>query len=256
MKQLALFILAATLMVSCKKSEEVKEAETGAFVINGVKDVDLSESSDGRYSFPASVSSTTGSKDTVKLVAELVPGGVYCSFSVNTGVTPFNSVVTVSTDFSTPGGTYPFKIKGIGKTGNRSYDIKVTLAPFRGWQLDSDIYEKEVVSKTEGASGSYPYVIATSPNGSQLRIAFAANTKLPKVNTTYKVSRDTGKNNIQITVFDNQQIWSATGLRTDNNESASGVFSFDTLKRFTFKASNLEVSDGLKKKNLNISFSE
>jgi hypothetical protein len=256
MKHFSILVLLSLIAFSCKKAEENTTPQSGNFTITGVKDVDLSVTSDGRFSFPISVVPTGSSKDTVKLSADLVPGGVYCSFNPSTGVVPFNSVVTVSTDFSTPGGTYPFKIKGTATSGTRSYDLNVTLAQFRGWQLGSVIYEKSGLTKQEGATGTYPSLIVLAPNGAELRMTFAAGTKLPKVNTTYKISKDTGKNNIQIALYDNLQIWSATGNRTDGTEAATGVFTFDTLKRFTFKCSNVEMNDGLQRKPLNCSFSE
>jgi hypothetical protein len=256
MKQLSVLILLSLLAISCKKAEETKNSNTGSFTITGIKDVDLSVSSDGRVSFPISVVPTSGVKDTVKLSADLVPGGVYCSFVPSTGVLPFNSIVTVSTDFSSAGGTYPFKIKGVGSTGTNEYDIKVTLAPFRGWQLGSDIYEKTGLTKSEGTGVDYPYIVVSAPNGAQLRVNFAAQTRLPKVTTTYNITSDTGRNNIQIAMAHNSTIWSATGKQFGSSDAATGTFTIDTLKRFTFKCSNVEMSDGLQKKSLSCSFSE
>ena len=257
MKRFSTLLLLSLLAISCQKSSDTADPQTGNFSINGVRDVDLTLTSTGSYTFPVSVVSNSGAKDTVDLTTDLIPGGVYADFKPNHGITPFTSLVTISTDYSTGGGTFPFKIKGIGRCGTRTYDIRVTLDAFRGWQLGSEVYQRESVDKDAGGGSTYPTITVHGPNSAQLRLSFPAHTGLPITNSTYTVSSDTGAKKIQIAMYDGAQIWSATGRRTDgSSESATGVFTFDTLKRFTFKAFNVEVSDGLIKKTLNCSFSE
>ena len=257
MKRLSTVLLFSIILFSCKKSEDNSDPQTGNFTITGVRDVDLSVTSTGSYTFPISIDPVGGVKDTVSLTTDLMPGGVYAKFEPRTGITPFKSLVTISTDFSTGGGTFPFKIKGVGHSGNRSYDIHVTLDAFRGWQLGSAIYQRESVLKDPGTSSKYANIIVTAPNGAQLHLSFGAGVPLPTVNSTYTISADTGKKNLQIAMYDGAHIWGATGKHSDGTTDApTGVFTFDTLRRFTFKCFNVEVSDGLKKESLNCSFSE
>lgn len=255
MKPFVALIALSVMFQSCSKTEDTV-ADSGNFVITGVRDVDLSVTSTGSYTYPISVTSTNGAKNTVRLAGDYMPGGVYADCRPSSGVTPFTSQVTISTDYTTGGGTFPLKIKGTDSIGSRSYGMNVTLSQYRGWQFGSDIFIKESVEKDPGTVSYYASIKATATNGSHLNISFAKGAGLPKANSTYKISGDTGKSNIQIALYDGAHIWSATGKRTDGMDAPTGVFTFDTLKRFTFKCSSVEMSDGVKKQALNCSFSE
>jgi hypothetical protein len=258
MKRFSIIALLAVLAFSCKKSEDTP-ASTANFNITGIRDVDLTTASDGTYTYQISVVPVSGAKDTVTLFGDLFPTGVYATFQPRTGVTPFTSLVTISTDYSTgAGGTYALKLKGAGHSGTRAYDFNVTLPPFRGWQLGSAIYEKLSLQKVAPSGSNYAGIKVTSAGGAELRLSFAAGVSLPSANSTFSIGgTDTGKKNIRIALYDGAHIWSATGKRTDgSSEPATGTFTFDTLRKFTFKCSNVEMSDGINSLPLNCSFSE
>lgn len=257
MKSIPAALLLCLLAASCNKATDSTESSTANFSITGLRDVDLTLTSNGSYSFPVSVVPTSGASDTVTLFGDLFPTGMYASFEPRTGVTPFTSIVTFSTDYSSAkGGTFACKVKGTGHSGVRSYDVNITTDAYRGWQLGSAIYEKVSLQEDPGTTTLYPSIKVVSPSGAELRLSFAAGTGLPKANSTYKIATDTGRNNIRISLYDGPHIWSATGKRTDNSEVPTGIFTFDTLHKFTFKCTNVEMSDGLQKMPLSASFSE
>jgi hypothetical protein len=257
MRQVSTLLLLCCIALSCKKSDNNSDSSTANFSITGLKDVDLTVTSDGKYSFPVSVVPTSGTKDTVTLFGDLFPSGLYIAFEPRTGVTPFTSVVTVYTDYSSnAGGIFACKVKGTGHSGVRSYDLHVTTDAYRGWQLGSAIYQKVTLTKSSGTTTLYPNITVTSPSGAALRLSFAAGAGLPTVNSTYKIAADTGRNSIRISLYDGPHIWSATGKRYSSSDAATGAFTFDTLHKFTFKCSEVEMSDGTQKMPLSCSFSE
>jgi hypothetical protein len=253
MKKLSFLLLLAALAFSCKKSEETADPQTGHFNINGIHDVDLSESATGVMSIPLSIV-PTGGNDTVALFADDLPQGLYVSFTPREGVTTFQSVMKLAYDFSGAGGTYTIKVRGKGHSGERSYEMKVTLAAYNGWQLGQDVYKRLVVVKQ--TSGAYQAILITATNGAVLRLSFPKGVPLPQTSAVYPIIRDTAQKGMQITLYDGAQIWSATGQSTNGGEAASGRFVIDSLKRFVFKCSDVEMSDGLRKKNLNCSIGE
>jgi hypothetical protein len=256
MKQVSILLLLSLLVVSCSKPESTPTS-TANFVINGLRDVDLTVTSNGSYSYPISIVSTTGSKDTVTLFGDQFPDGLYPVFEPDRGITPFNSILTIATDFSgAKGGTFPVTISGSGKSGTRSYTINVKLDPYRGWQLGSTIYEKVALQQFAGSATKYASITVKSATGADLFLSFAMGAGLPIANGTYKVSGDTGRKNIQIAMYEGAHIWNATGKFADGTEGASGVFTFDTLRKFTFKCANVEMTDGVNKMPLSCSFSE
>ena len=253
MKKLSFLLLLAALAFSCKKSDEATDPQTGHFNITGIHDVDLSESSTGVISIPLSVV-PTGGNDTVALSVDDLPQGLYVSFTPREGITTFQSVMNLSYDYSGSGGTYTIKLRGKGHSGERSYEMKVTLAAYNGWQLGKDIYKRMVVVKQ--TSGAYQAILVTATNGAVLRLSFPKGVPLPQTSATYPIIRDTTKNGMQITLYDGAQIWAATGKRTNSSEAASGRFVIDSLKRFVFKCEDVEMSDGVGKQSLNCSIGE
>lgn len=251
MKKLFPLLLLAALVFSCKKSEEPADPQTGHFSINGVHDVDLSESAIGSISIPLSVV-PNGGNDTVALSVEDVPAGVSISFSPREGVTSFNSIMTLSTDFSGEGGTHTIKLRGKGHSGERSYEMKVTMAAYNGWKLGADIFKRLSVEKY--TTGAYQSIHIMATNGAVLRLSFPKGVPLPQKSATYLISHDSLPNSMQMTLYDGAAIWSATGLTTNgSNGTASGRFIVDSLQRFVFKCSDVEMSDGLRKLSLNCS---
>jgi hypothetical protein len=258
MKQVSLLILSSLLLFSCsKKADDGTESSTANFSITGIKDVDLTLTSNGQYTFQVQVVPTSGAKDTVTLFGDNFPNGVYADFQPRTGVTPFTSTVTISTDFkSGVDGIVVSKIKGSGNSGVRSYDMKINLDAYRGWQLGSAIYEKVGLEKTAGNDTTYARVKVISPTGAALYLSFALKAGLPTATSTYTIANDTGKKSLRIAMYEGAHIWSATGKAADGSGPATGTFTFDTLHKFTFKCSNVEMSDGIQKVPLKCSFSE
>ncbi len=247
------------LFCACKKSDSTNDTadQSGNFSISGVRDVDLSITSDGRYSFPVAVTPTGSARDTVTLGFEL-PGGIYADFKPQVGITPFNAVVTISTDFTIAGGTYEGRIKGIGHSGTRSYALNVTIPEYRGWKLGSVIYQKTGLTKDGDSTKQYPNIRVNGPGGQLLVVTFAKTAKLPTKTSTYKIAADSNTlDNVQIAMVDGAHFYRATGYNSlDGTKGVTGTFTFDTLRRFTFRCANVEMTDGNAKLPLNCNFSE
>ncbi len=257
MKRILTLLLFPAILCACKKSDSVSSTEqSGNFTITGVRDVDLSVTSDGSYSFPVTVTPTSGTRDTVTLSGEL-PGGIYASFKPQTGITPFNAVVTISTDFTPAGGTYLGRIKGVGHSGTRSYELNVTVPAFRGWKLGPVIYQKVSLQKDGDTTKQYPNIKVYGPGSQVLVLTFAKNAKLPTQTGTYKIGADGNTtDNIQIAMTDSAHFYRATGYNIDGTKGVTGTFTFDTLRRFTFRCANVEMTDGQNKLPLECNFSE
>ncbi len=257
MKRLSAIFLLALTAVSCKKTETSDTPQTGNFIITGVRDADLSNTSNSAYSFPVSVTQTGSARDTVTLNGDFLPGGVFASFQPQVGITPFTSLVTFSTDFSTGGGTYPCKVKGVGHSGTRYYDLNVTVAAFRGWKLGSIVYTRTGLVKETGNGVTYPSIRVSGPGGQTLILSFSSKGALPLKNATYKIAADSNTaDNVQIAMYDGAHIYRATGFSSDGVKGVTGTFSFDTLKKFTFHCANVQMSDGTEKLPLECNFSE
>src|SRR5262249_14893991 len=91
MKQVPVLLLLCLLAISCKKSDDNTETSTANFIITGLKDIDLTLTSNGTISIPISVVPSGGTKDTVELFGDQFPSGLYANFQPRTGVTPFTS---------------------------------------------------------------------------------------------------------------------------------------------------------------------
>ncbi|MBS1616537.1 MAG: hypothetical protein JST06_10525 [Bacteroidetes bacterium] len=245
-----LFISAFAL--SCTKTDSPSDPQTGNFNITGIHDVDLSASATGQVSLPLAVVPTGGTKDTVALSLDMLPQGVTASFSPREGITSFNSTLNLYTDYSGNGGTYSIKLRGKGHSGERSYDFKLTIPFYNGWQLGADVYRKLYVDKS--SSGSYAFIRITATNYAVLRLSFPEGVALPTKNASFSISPDSLKGNMQITIYDGAGIWSATGKQTNGNSGpATGQFLIDSLQRFVFQCANVEMTDGQRKRNLNCS---
>ncbi len=242
----------ATLALSCTKSDNTSDPQTGNFNITGVHDVDLSTSAVGQASLSLSVVPAGGAKDTVALSLDQLPQGVVASFSPREGITAFNSTLNFSTDYTGDGGTYVIKLRGKGHSGERSYDFKLTMPYYNGWQLGSDVYRRMYVDKS--SSGTYATIRVTATNNAVLRLSFPEGVTIPEKNTSFLISPDSIKGNMQITLYSGAEIWSATGKQTNGASGpATGQFLIDSLNRFVFKCANVEMSDGQHKRNLNCS---
>src|ERR1044072_5882291 len=149
MKYAFIPFLLLLLLSSCKKSDSgTTKPSKPNFVISGVRDADLSIVSSGKDTMNISIDPITpGIVDTVFLYANELPGDVYVSILPINGVTPFKAKVIVSASYKPGGGNYSIKINGAGHSGLCTYDTKVTLPEFRGWQLGSIVYQKDKLER-------------------------------------------------------------------------------------------------------------
>jgi hypothetical protein len=255
MKKLSLILVAILVgLASCNKSD--KTSSTANFNITGLKDVDLTNTSNASFTLPISIVPAGGAADTVSLTFSGLPDGVGVDYSPATGITPFTSSLKFTYDYSGTGGTYPVTITGVGHSGEKSYTVNVTLGDYRGWRFGGIQYDRKGVAKYQGGPLNYSSIIVDG-GGARLTINFGQGKKLPTATRTYKISSyaDTS-DNIQVTMQDVNTLFISTGKSTDGVTIPTGTFTFDTLGRFTFKCTNIEMTDGLSKQNLSATFSE
>ena len=253
MKKFFLLLLIPVIALSCNKSTDDTASSSATFTITGIHDIDLTNSSDASYYLPVSVVPNPGSKDTVTLSVNGLPNGVYVDFIPATGGIPFTSRIKFRYDFSGTGGTYPVTITGTGRSGSRTYNLNLTLAYYRGWQFGGIIYKQKGVIKDVGDASHYPSIKVFGGGDGILTINFGLGRSLPTVNKTYKITSSSSdkSDDIQIAMNDDPLIYNATGVG-----SPTGTFTFDTLGKFTFKCTGVEMSDGVHKQTLGCSFSE
>lgn len=251
MKNIVLLLVISLAALSCKKDPD-EPASTANFNITGIHDADLTATSDASASFTISILPNSGAKDTVGLSAGDLPAGVSADFVPRSGITPFTSRVTFRYNFSGTGGTYPVTITGNGHSGSKSYKLNLILDYYRGWRLGDSTYYKTSLTKDPGDAIHYPNIKVLAVPSGQLTISFGIGKYLPTANKTYKITPTSGTtDDIQIAIYDNPIIYSATGVG-----SPTGTFTFDTLGKFTFKCKGVEMTNGTQKKLLDCSFSE
>jgi hypothetical protein len=199
-----------------------------------------------------SVASSAAAQEQVTLYADNLPKGVFAEFKPSSGTTPFSSRVTFWNDFSGEGGTYPISVVGNAPSGSRSYKMNVKLDYYKGWRFDDTVYTQRMVEKYAGSATRYPYIKVYGGGAGILTISFGLGKSLPRANRTYKITPFSGTtDDIQVTMFDDPVIYGATGVG-----SPTGTFTFDSLGKFTFKCTGVEMSDGVRKRTLDASFSE
>lgn len=247
------FYLIAALLIGCTScTKEAEEASSANITITGVRDADLTLTSNSSYTFPVTVNSGTGSPQDVSLSGDNLPKGVSASFNPSRGTTPFTAMATFRYDFTGSGGVHDVKLVGNTATGSKSYPLKVTLDFYRGWRLGDSTYYKTDVYKDKGNTSTYPNIRVYAVRSGILTISFGLGKSLPSANKTYRITSSSGTaDDIQISMNDEPEIFSATGVG-----NPTGTFTFDTLGKFTFKCSGVEMSNGVQKKTLDCSFSE
>lgn len=251
MRQCLLVILLTPLLFSCKKSDDSKPVSTANFTVSGLRDVDFRTISSNTFTFPISIASNPGTVDTVFLYANDLPGGLYVDFSPINGVTPFTSNVKVSY-YGTAAGTFTIHIRAVGRSGVRTYDLKVTQPEFKGWKLAGEYYHNTSVERDPGNATKNPTITVNAMGGSQLVFTFALGTALPTSSRTYTISSvPTTNDRMAITLFAPGHQWMSTG-----SGSATGAFTFDTAGKFTFNCDNVEMADSTKRDYLTCSFGE
>ena len=253
MKNLVLLLMMSVMVLACKKeSEEQPDGETGNFTITGVRDADLTMNSTASFAFPISVVPGAGTPENVSLRMDDLPGGVFAGFTPSSGTPPFNAQVNIWNDFRGAGGTLPVKLVGTAASGIRSYKMNVTVDHYRGWKFGDSVYNQKELFKFAGTPTRYPYVRVLGGGAGELTIAFSAGKGLPNATRSYKITSSSGvTDDIQLTMIDGPVSYSATGAG-----APTGTFTFDSLGRFVFKCSNVEMSNGLDKKLLSVSVSE
>jgi hypothetical protein len=239
------------LLAACNKNNDSGKpvSTTPNFKVTGLQDVDLSNVSGNSYSFSISVVANPGQVDTVFLYANDLPGGLYVDFLPINGITPFSSVVTVRA-YTSSNATYTIHIRAVGRSGIQSYDMKVTLPGFKGWQLDDVMFSKTTAEKNAGTAT----ITARSSNGGQISLMFDPAVGLPTSNRTYTIGSTTEGGKMMISVWDNSRTWLSTG--NAKGGTATGTFTFDPLGKFTFKCSDVEMADSTLRKSLTCSFGE
>jgi len=251
MKHSLLLLFVVLGLISCNKSTDSTPASTANFVITGLKDYDLTNSSNGKVTFPISIVPSSTAKDTVYLSVSDLPRGLYYYFTPSHGSTPYTSLLTFFTDFSGEGGTVPVTITGMGTSGTRTYQINVTVPSYRGWNINGLVYNQTGVYINPGGNNQYPMIMVWGgQSNGQLIINFAKGRSLPTKTRSYIISNhsDSAADNIQIAFYDSSRQFSATGVG-----APVGTFTFDTLGKFVFRCSGVEMSDGVTNKTLNCS---
>jgi hypothetical protein len=246
-----IFSLFISLICSCKKGDDNKPASTPNFSITGLRDVDFRTISSNSFTFPISVVANPGVADTVFLYANELPPGMYVDFTPISGATPFTSNVRVAY-YGTESGTFTIHINGAGRSGLRTYDLKVTQPEFKGWRLAGEYYHNTTVEKIPGTTTINPMIRVNAMGGSQLVFTFALGAGLPLTTRTYTIVQSPlASNQMSITLHAPGHDWESTG-----NGSNTGSFVIDTAGKFTFNCTNVEMADSNRKEMLTASFGE
>jgi hypothetical protein len=256
----ATWLLTLTLFVvcfSCKKKEDSpvdpNAGVNARFTVTGVKDVDLSQSSNGRIVMPISITTKSGSQpDTVSIQVTDLPQGISVGITPVNAKTSFTSRIEFINKLNGAGGSYPIKVLAIGNSGTLTYPMILTVPGYIGWTFNDTGYSKSTVVKDAGLTTGYPYIYVNAYDGSRLVIHFPYKATLPKTGTTYKIGSATAEGTIQLQFFrDSTQIFVSTAAG-----APTGIFSFDTLGKFIFKCDNVQMSNGFYTGKLKASFPE
>ncbi|MBS1643633.1 MAG: hypothetical protein JST36_01215 [Bacteroidetes bacterium] len=251
MKQFFSLVFFGILFSSCAKTSDPEPASTANFKITGVKDVDLSTTSNASVTLPLSVVPLGSAKDTVLLRMDGLPKGMGYTVSPLSGATPFNVQLSLFTDFSGIGGSFPVRLTGVGRSGEVSYTFNVTVPSYRGWVFDGILYKQTGFVRNNDSVKKYASIRVYGGGNGQLTISFPKGRSFPTKTSSYSITAGAldSSNNIQISFYDDTQIYSATG-------NATGTFLVDTLGKLVFKCSNVEMSNGLTKKILSVDAAE
>jgi hypothetical protein len=178
-------ILCAAIFFGCKKNEypagnnnpDSTNVDPNAmkYLVSGI--TDLSMDWKDSTSLPLSLVYTSGNQENLALSFDGIPQNLAATFSVQSGLPPFNSILTLKTN-NVAGGVYNIKIVGTTATkAVKKFDMKLTVngEPPMG-----------CVAKVAGA---YSTIIANGPSSSS---------QYPNVGDTHIDSTGV-KNKIQIT---------------------------------------------------------
>lgn len=258
MKNLHLFsLLALALSVfACKKEDTPPDPNAGStarFKVTGVKDVDLSLSSAGRIVLPVKVVTNAGAlADTVTLQVTGLPDGIGTIIKPSTGVTSFAATIEFVNNNTGRGGNFPVNVVAIGNSGTMTYPMVLTVPAYIGWIFNDTAYTRTRVVKDPGRTSGNPYIFIDAQDGSRLIINFPYKAELPTRAATYKIGGSTGAGMIQLQfIRDTTQVFVSTAVG-----SPTATFTFDTLGKFIFKCSNVQMSNGLRTGKLNASLPE
>lgn len=253
MKNPLLILCVCALFVSCAKTGEDTPASTANFSITGTRDIDLSTTSNALVTLPISVIPTGSAKDTVLLSMENLPQGIGYTVSPLSGATPFNAALSLYTNFTGPGGKFPVTLKGVGHSGERSYTFNIDVPAYRGWVFDGMVYNQRGFERNTDTVKNYASIKVFGGGAGQLTVSFPKGKTFPIKTTVYNITAGalpTG-DNIQISFYDNTKIYSATGMG-----APTGTFTVDTMGKFVFRCSNVEMSNGVDKKLLEVNVAE
>ncbi len=245
LRLLPVFIL-ALLAAACKKEDKTEDPNAGSsarFRITGVKDIDLSLSTTGTAYMPIQIVTNAGAQpDTVNIQVTDLPRGIRTVIEPANRITTFASRITFLNEFNGPGGTFPVKVLGIGNSGTMTYPMNLTIAGYLGWTFNDTVFSRATVVKEPGRATGYPYIYADATNGSRLIIHFPHKSALPTKAATYKIGASATNGNIQVQfVRDSTQIFVSTGVG-----APTATFSFDSLGKFIFRCTGVEMSNGIR----------
>jgi hypothetical protein len=250
LKSYFLLFVFVPLLFSCNKGSDSKPAPEPNFTITGIKDVDFRTISGDSYTFPIDIKSNAGTVDTVFLYANGLPGGMYVDFDPLYGITPFTAKMKVSY-FGSEAGVFTIHIKAVGRSGTRTYDVKVTWPDFKGWKLAGDYYHNTGVERDSGSATINPSIRVSAAGGSQLIFKFAIGAGLPTTTRNYTItSVPNTADKMSITLLAPGHTWLSTG-----SGSSTGNFTFNEGK-FTFSCNSVDMADSSKHETLTASFGE
>jgi hypothetical protein len=249
LKSSILLLAFLPLFFSCKKGDDSKPVTEPNFTVTGLKDVDFRTISGDSYTFPIDIKSNAGTVDTVFLYANGLPGGMYVDFDPVYGITPFTAKMKVSY-YGTEAGVFTIHIKAVGRSGTRTYDVKVTWPDFKGWKLGGDYYHNTGVERDTSTSTN-PSIRVNAAGGSQLIFTFAIGAALPTTTRSYTITKSpNAADKMSITLKAPGHTWVSTG-----SGSNTGTFTFNEGK-FTFTCTNVDMADSTQHETLTASFGE
>lgn len=252
---LPLLALALSIL-ACKKEKTPDDPNAGStarFKVTGVKDIDLSGSSSGSLNMSLQITTNAGAlPDTVTLQVQGLPQGITTTLLPGTGKTNFASRITFTNNYNGPGGNFNVNVVAYGKSGTLTYPMVLSVPGYIGWAFNDTTYSRSKVVKDAGSVSGYPYIYIDAVDGSRLVINFPYKATLPTKSATYKVGASPSEGTLQLQFLrDTTQFFVSTGI---GNPTAS--FSFDSLGKFIFKCSNVQMSNGVRNGKLNVSVPE
>lgn len=152
-----LVVLSGLLIWSCKKDEPLQPyygADYGdlQYSIKGVRDTMLEQT--GKVSFNLFVERTAGKYEEVGLSVKGLPEGMTATFALNEATPNYNTFITFEAN-QVDAGTYTIQIIGASQTtGQKYYDMVLTVLPYSNpaLGLEGDFKEVRACSQTGDSS--------------------------------------------------------------------------------------------------------